>query len=176
MRLLIFSLCLFLGLHTETYGAEGFLNFSSPAFQDQEIIPLKYTCKDKNLSPGFKWSTPPIGTKSFAITCQDPDAPHGTFIHWIIYNIPTDLSGIAEGIEKKEVLTDGSRQGTNSFNRIGYDGPCPPPRQTHHYIFTLYALDSNILLPPGSTFQEFEKAAKGHVLQMSEWIGLFRSP
>lgn len=153
--------------------AEPSFQLTSPAFADQDMMPVEYTCKGDNLSPELVWSNAPKGTESFAITCNDPDATKGNLFHWIIYNIPAKVNSLKKGIKKSETLSNGSSQGRNGKNRIGYDGPCPPTGKTHHYIFTLYALDSTLKIPPGSNLADFNKAIQGHVLKQTQLTGLF---
>jgi hypothetical protein len=132
----------------------------SPAFQNNERIPDKFTGKGENVSPALIWNNPPTGTQSFALIIDDPDAPRGTFTHWIIYDIPFDASALSEGVPRSEILPDSSRQIANSANRIGYDGPLPPPGKVHHYRFKLYALDRKL----GKIAQPIEKEMESHIL------------
>lgn len=146
---------------------EGPLQFKIPALEDQ-TIPALYTCDGTNISPALFWSGKPSGTKSYAIICLDKDATNGTegssFIHWLIYNINPKLNHFSEGLARDSRLTYRGFQGRNSFHRIGYDGPCPPPNIVHHYVFTLYALDAELDLRAGATYQELDRAMNGHVL------------
>lgn len=177
MQLLTFAFfCFILGSFSVANAANPFILYSS-AFSNNGAIPLINTCKtdEGNRSPAFNWVNAPKGTKSYAITCVDIDAPGGNFIHWVIYNLPTNTNILSDGVEKLETLPNGAKQGINSFRRIGYDGPCPPPGKTHRYIFTLYALDSALDLPPRATYADFQKAAKGHVLSQTQLTGLFNS-
>lgn len=134
----------------------------------QDKIPKKFTCDGEETSPALKWSAPPPGTKSFALVVTDPDAPGGTFVHWVLYGMPADKRELPEGLSKEGRLIDGSRQGRNDFDEIGYRGPCPPGRAIHHYVFTLYALDAKLDLPAGQTRIQVEAAMKGHVLASGE--------
>jgi len=136
------------------------LSISSTAFSQGEGIPTKYTCEGEDITPPLSWSTAPEGTKSFALICDDPDAPMGTWDHWVIYNIPADSGGLAEGIPTDESLTDGSKQGLNSWERSGYGGPCPPPGNPHRYFFKLYALDTTLALTGGANKNSLENAMK----------------
>jgi hypothetical protein len=115
----------------------------SPAFEDGALIPKKYTCDGKNISPPLKWGSLPSGTESIVIICEDPDAPAGTWVHWILFNLPADCRELAENIPDDETLPDGTRQGINDFGSIGYGGPCPP-WGTHRYLFKIFALDGTI--------------------------------
>ena len=142
------------------------------AFSEGGDIPKKYTCDGSDLSPALKWAGAPAGTKSLALIADDPDAPVGTWTHWIVWNIPAEAA-LPEGLAKVESLSDGTRQGKNDFKRIGYGGPCPPPGKPHRYFFKLYALDSTLDLKPGATRKELESAIKGHVLGQAELMGRY---
>lgn len=148
----------------------------SPSFKNQERIPLDHACDKlgKNLSPPLTWTNPPANTKSFALTCVDPDAPRGPFTHWIIFNIPAAANKLDEGIARSEKLPNGTIQGMNHFDKLGYDGPCPPAGLPHHYIFTLYALDQTLKIEGEVTIEVFEKAIARHVLGKAELVGLFQ--
>lgn len=147
-------------------------SFSSPAFGHGQPIPAVYTCKGRDISPPLTWSDLPQGTKSLALIMDDPDAPMGTWVHWVIYNIPSTRTGLEEAIPSEERLADGSLQGKNSWRRIGYGGPCPPSG-THRYYFRLYALDSMLSLAPGATKEQLLQAMQGHILAQAEWMGTF---
>ncbi len=147
-------------------------SFSSPAFGHGQPIPAVYTCKGRDISPPLTWSDLPQGTKSLALIMDDPDAPIGTWVHWVIYNIPSTRTGLEEAIPSEERLADGSLQGKNSWRRIGYGGPCPPSG-THRYYFRLYALDSMLSLAPGATKEQLLQAMQGHILTEAEWMGTF---
>jgi Raf kinase inhibitor-like YbhB/YbcL family protein len=146
---------------------------SSPVFKDGELIPSRNTCEGEDLSPPLHWTVPPAATKSFIIIADDPDAPGGTWVHWVIYNIPLDLRGLPEGIPPRDQLTDGALQGLNDFKRIGYGGPCPPPGKPHRYYFKLYALDAVLNLKPRATKLQVLEACKGHVLAEAKLMGRF---
>ena len=144
----------------------------SPAFKDGGKIPAKYTCKGENVSPQLSWPPPPQGTKSFAIVCNDPDAPSGNWLHWIIFNIPAASRGLEEGVPKASSLDDGSMQGMNDSKGLGYDGPCPPSG-THRYFFSIYALDSMLELEAGASLNQLNGAMKGHILAEGSLMGTF---
>lgn len=146
---------------------------SSTAFGAGKRIPQKYTGDGADLSPPLSWSAPPAGTKSFALSCEDPDAPRGTWWHWIIVNIPPGARSLAENIAKTEKLKDGSRQGKNDFGKTGYNGPSPPPGATHHYHFKLVALDKMLDVSQGFGKREYAQAIKGHVLGEGELTGTY---
>lgn len=145
----------------------------SSAFNDGDMIPRKYTCDGSNISPPLTWSGVPAGAKSIALICDDPDAPRGTFVHWVVFNIPPSSSGLREGLPNEKTLQDGSKQGLNDFRRIGYGGPCPPSG-THRYYFKLYALDVELDLDPGATKKELLNAMEGHVLAEATLMGKYR--
>ena len=147
----------------------------SSVFKNNEVIPKKYTCEGENVSLPLQISGIPKDTKSLAIIVDDPDAPIGTFVHWVAWNIPP-VEKIPEGIPKEEKVEKPLKmvQGRNDFRKIGYDGPCPPRGHgVHHYHFKIYALDTFLDLPPGSTKKDLEKAMKGHVIRRGELIGTF---
>ena len=150
------------------------MEITSSAFNEGEMIPKKYTCDDIDISPPLKWSNIPEGTKRFAIICDDPDAPMGTFNHWVIWNIePT--GSIPEGIPKEAEILEPIKaiQGRSDFGRTGYGGPCPPRGKPHRYFFKVYGLDIFLNLPVGSSKKELEKAMEGHVLQYGEAIATY---
>lgn len=144
----------------------------SKAFGSGETIPRKYTCDGPDLSPSLRWTDPPAGTKSLALICDDPDAPIGTWVHWVFYGISQDTRELPEGVPKDKVLEDG-RQGKNDFGRIGYGGPCPPRGPAHRYFFKLYALDRELDLSPGMTKASLLKAMEGHILARAELMGRY---
>jgi hypothetical protein len=149
------------------------LKLESAAFKDGEIIPSRYTCVGENLSPPLHWTVPPAPTKSFVIIADDPDAPVGTWVHWVIYDVPLDLRGLTEGIPAQDQLPNEAVQGLNDFKRIGYGGPCPPPGKAHRYYFKLYALDAVLNLKPRATKAQVLTACKGHVLAEAQLMGRF---
>lgn len=146
---------------------------SSPAFKDGEFIPGRHTCEGEDLSPPLHWGVPPAATKSFVMIADDPDAPVGTWVHWVLYNLPLDLRGLTEGIPAKEHVLDGALQGLNDFKRVGYGGPCPPPGKAHRYFFKLYALDVALTLKSRATKAQVLEACKGHILAEAQLMGLF---
>jgi Raf kinase inhibitor-like YbhB/YbcL family protein len=143
------------------------------AFLEGETIPTKYTCDGADVSPGLNWTGTPKGTQSLSLIADDPDAPVGTWTHWIIWNIPPEAVALSEGVPKNDILKDGTRQGYNDFKRIGYGGPCPPPGKPHRYFFRLYAMDSNLDVKAGVGRKELERAMKGHVLAQAELMGKY---
>ena len=148
------------------------LSITSTAFKQGERIPSKYTCDGSDVSPGLEWSDVPEGTRSFTIIADDPDAPVGTWIHWVLYNVPGETRTLPEAVPPDANLPDGSRQGKNSWGRPGYGGPCPPGG-THRYFFKLYALDTVLELRSGVSEDDLLKAMKGHILAEAELMGLY---
>ena len=146
----------------------------SSSFPAGADIPKKCTCEGPDGSPALEWSGPPAKTASFALVVDDPDAPAGTWVHWVLWNLPTDAHSLPEGVAKLEQLEDGTRQGRNDFRKVGYNGPCPPPGKTHRYFFHLYALDAKLDLAPGATRQELDAAMQSHILAKAEYMGTFR--
>jgi Raf kinase inhibitor-like YbhB/YbcL family protein len=140
------------------------LDLSSTAFREGETIPKTYTGDGKDVSPPLRWSDPPQGTNGFALICDDPDAPRGTWVHWVLFNLPGDRRELAECLPAQEVLDGGARQGKNDFGKIGYGGPAPPRGKPHRYFFKLYALDTLLDLAPGATKDQVVAAMNGHVL------------
>ena len=161
--------------HVETTPTKSLTRFViiSPAFKSGETIPKRYTCDGIDISPPLSWSGFPAGTKSFVLIVEDPDAPGGIFTHWIVYNISSKVTSLPEKVEKVERLGNGILQGLNSFGKIGYNGPCPPPGSKHRYYFRIYALDCYIDLPPGATREEILKAIEGHVIGEAELLGYY---
>ncbi|NPV13662.1 YbhB/YbcL family Raf kinase inhibitor-like protein [candidate division WOR-3 bacterium] len=145
----------------------------SPAFAPETEIPVRYTGDGEDISPELVWDSVPDGVKSFALICSDPDAPIGTFVHWVIYNIPGVVRRLPEGVVNKEQLDDGTKQGVNSFQRIGYNGPKPPPGKPHRYIFQLYALDTILDLPPGASVGKLQEAMTGHIRAEARLVGIY---
>lgn len=146
----------------------------SSAFAAGADIPKKHTCDGADLSPTLTWGDPPDKTASFALIVDDPDAPAGTWVHWVLYNLPGTARELAENIAKEEQLDSGALQGKNDFRRIGYGGPCPPAGPAHRYYFKLYALDAPLNLKAGATKAAVEKAMKGHVLAQAELMGRYK--
>jgi hypothetical protein len=146
------------------------MEITSQAFPNGGIIPRRFTCDGDNLSPPFQWGGSPSGTKSFALIVDDPDAPSGTFVHWVLFDIPSAFSSLSEGVQRMGVM------GSNSYRKLGYNGPCPPPGPAHRYFFKLYALDRILGLSPGSSKADVEKAIQGHILAQAEWVGRYSRP
>lgn len=150
------------------------LTLTSSAFTPGGVIPIRHSCEGADESPALMWGDPPDGTRSLVLICDDPDAPRGVWVHWVMYNIPPRVRGLPQGIQRDPQLPDGSRQGNNSSGRSGYSGPCPPPGHgPHRYFFKLYALDTMLDLPPGATKDELVEAMDGHILDQAETMGRF---
>jgi len=154
-------------------GASMPFQIASTAFSPGEMIPKKFTCDDADLSPALTWTDAPSGTQNFALVMEDPDAPVGLWIHWVIYGLSGDAHELVEGLPKQDQLPGGIKQGRNSFGKIGYGGPCPPPGKPHRYIFRLYALDTKLDLTAKGAKADLERAMKGHILAQSELIGKY---
>ncbi len=145
----------------------------SSGFKNGEVIPKRYTCDGEGVSPPLRWADAPLGTKSFVLICDDPDAPMMTWIHWIVYSIPGTTSELKEGIPPKETLDGGITQGINSWRKMGYGGPCPPGKSRHRYYFRLFALDTDLSLRPGESRHDIERAMKGHILGQTFIMGVY---
>ena len=148
------------------------IKVSSAAFEEGGMIPGKYTCDEEDVSPPLAWDSIPEGTKTLALICDDPDAPMGTWVHWVLFNLPGDINGLPENIPPEMELESGAKQGTNDFGRIGYGGPCPPGG-THRYYFKLYALDAELDLEPGARKQQLLEAMEGHILAEGQLMGRY---
>jgi Raf kinase inhibitor-like YbhB/YbcL family protein len=149
------------------------MTIESAAFMQGKPIPEKYTCEGGDASPPMSWTNAPQGTKSFALIVDDPDAPAGLWVHWVLYNIPASTHALQAGIKKSEATSAG-RQGVNDFKKIGYGGPCPPPGTPHRYFFKLYALDAQLPLRPRASKKDVEAAMQGHVLAPAQLIGTYQ--
>lgn len=149
------------------------MELKSQAFQAGDVIPSQYTCDGQDISPPLSWSDPPAGTTSFALISDDPDAPMGTWVHWVMWNIPAGARALEQNLPKTASLPNGTKQGTTDFRRVGYGGPCPPSG-THRYFFKLYALGTTLNLPSSTTKKDLEKALQGHILGQAELMGTYR--
>ena len=157
----------------QTNGVEKMtLKLTSAAFEEGGAIPQQYTCDGRDVSPPLAWASVPDDARTLALVCDDPDAPRGTWVHWVVYNIPATARELAEGVPAIENLENGARQGANDFRKIGYGGPCPPSG-THRYYFHLYALDADLNLPSGATKDQLLKAVEGHVLAEGQLMGRY---
>ncbi len=146
---------------------------TSQAFEDGGIIPKKYTCDAEDISPPLKWESVPEGTESLAIVCDDPDAPMGTWVHWVLFNITPDTKELPEKVSTTETIDNGAKQGTNDFGNIGYGGPCPPGG-THRYFFKLYALDTMLNIEAGIKKADLLKAIEGHLIFETQLMGKYK--
>ncbi len=145
----------------------------SPKFSQGGRIPNVYTCMGKDISPPLLWEDVPSLTQSFVLIADDPDAPLGTWVHWVVYNIPKSARSLPEGVPPIERLSDGTIQGKNDFGNIGYGGPCPPPGKPHRYFFALYAIDRTLTLPLGLTKKEVLNKIKDFILEDAKFYGVF---
>ncbi|HEY60901.1 MAG TPA: YbhB/YbcL family Raf kinase inhibitor-like protein [Anaerolineae bacterium] len=146
---------------------------TSPDFTNGGMIPQLYSCDGEDTSPKLIWKDPPQGTKSFALIMDDPDAPMGTWVHWIIFNIPPEKLSLPRAVSPEMNLPDGSQQGRNSWHQISYGGPCPPSG-THRYLFKLYALATILDLEAGADKATLVRAMEKHILKKAELMGLFK--
>lgn len=173
LLLMMFSVLTTGGFKGDLETAAVEFKFYSPAFDDGKFIPSKYTCDGINVSPPLRWTNAPGGAKSLALICNDPDAPIGDWVHWIVYNIPPTSVEIKEGASSKKILPKGAFEGLNDFGKNNYGGPCPPSG-THRYFFKLYALD--VLLPVNDdlTKKQLLRLMKEHLLAEAVLIGKYQ--
>ena len=150
------------------------IELTSTAFQSGAAIPKQYTADGAGLSPPLRWSEPPPSTKSIALICDDPDAPRGTWVHWVLFNLPAQSRELEEGVPNSVTLTKGAREGKNDFGNIGYGGPAPPKGKAHRYFFKLYALAVILELAPGASKAQLEAAMKGHIVAQGELMGTYK--
>ena len=149
------------------------MDITSSAFNEGAMIPEKYTCDGPNISPPLKWSDAPEETKSFAIICEDPDAPSGIWVHWVLFNLPVNVKELPENIPAIGKLSNGAKQGKNDFGKIGYGGPCPPGG-THRYFFQVYALTKELDLEAGISKSELISAMEGNILSEGQIMGKYQ--
>jgi Raf kinase inhibitor-like YbhB/YbcL family protein len=168
---LLFTSLVFATLAVAQQGSN--MKLESSAFTEGQPIPSKYTCEDADVSPALAWLEAPQSTKALALIVDDPDAPAGTWVHWVIYNLPAQTHALPEAVPKTE-QAQGGVQGKNDFKKVGYGGPCPPPGKVHRYFFKLYALDSALRLKAGASKAEVEKAMAGHVVAHAELMGTYK--
>ncbi len=150
------------------------MQLSSTAFLAGEPIPGTHTCYGNNASPPLQWSGAAAGTKSLALIVDDPDAPMGTWVHWVLFNLPANTTDLAEAVPKGQYLPNGARQGFNDFRHLGYGGPVPPPGKPHRYFFKLYALSATLDLKPGAAKKELERAMEKLVLAQGQLMGTYK--
>jgi len=156
----------------KTSGEKMAISLTSSAFAEGKTIPTKYSSEGDDISPPLAWSGVPKEAKSLVLICDDPDAPMGTWVHWVIYNLPPTTASLAEAVAPAKTRGDGSMQGYNSAGKVGYQGPMPPSG-THRYFFRLYALDKMLELKPGATRAELDGAMKGHILAQGQLMGTY---
>jgi len=178
LLVLLVCLCLFTGIGGEVYaktkgGANMAITITSAAFTGGGMIPREHTCDGRDISPPLAWSGVPEGTKSLALICDDPDAPVGTWVHWVLFNLPATADELPQGIPGDKVLKNGAIHGINDFRKFGYGGPCPPGG-THRYYFKLYALDIELSRAPGIIKAELLKAMQGHILAEGQLMGRYK--
>jgi Raf kinase inhibitor-like YbhB/YbcL family protein len=158
---------------TSGFAEETSMKLTSPSFENQQPIPAKHTGEGADASSALEWEGAPSSTKSFALICDDPDAPGGTWVHWVIYNIPAGTIELPEGVAKSDTVA-GAKQGVNDFGKVGYNGPMPPRGAgKHRYFFKLYALKSELDLKPRATKAQLEAAMKGQILAQAELVGTY---
>lgn len=150
------------------------IEVTSTAFKAEKNIPKQYTGDGADQSPPLHWSESPSGTKSIALICDDLDAPGGTWVHWVLFNLPAQARELEEGVPTTETLGNGAKQGKNDFGNIGYGGPAPPKGKAHRYFFKLDALDVALDLPSGATKAQLEAAMNGHVLAEGQLMGTYQ--
>jgi len=158
----------------EARWALGSMQLKTSAFCDGGVIPTRYTCEGMNCSPPLAWEQPPQATRSLALIVDDPDAPGGTWVHWVVYDLPSTATQLPEDVAKTQYLPGGAKQGLNDFRRLGYGGPSPPPGGPHRYFFRLYALDCLLDLKPGLTRKELDRAMNGHILGQCQLLGTYQ--
>ncbi|UCG64820.1 MAG: YbhB/YbcL family Raf kinase inhibitor-like protein [Deltaproteobacteria bacterium] len=149
------------------------ITITSTAFTEGGMIPRQYTCDGEDISPPLAWTGVPEGTKSIALICDDPDAPVGTWVHWVLFNIPPSTKDLPASVPPKEILENGAKHGTNDFRKLSYGGPCPPSG-THRYYFKLYALDAEIPSEAGITKAQLLKEMEGHILAEGQLMGRYK--
>lgn len=148
------------------------MHLSSKAFKGGYAIPKEYTCDGDDISPPLEWTSVPDDAMTLALIADDPDAPNGTWVHWVLYNLPAHILEIPANLPPKDQLENGTIQGINDFKNIGYGGPCPPGG-THRYVFKLYALDKELDLAAGATTRQLLQAMEGHILDRAQFMGTY---
>jgi Raf kinase inhibitor-like YbhB/YbcL family protein len=152
----------------------GQIQLISPAFRHGDVIPQAHTCEGEDLSPALSRTGVPLERRSLALVCDDPDAPRGTWVHWVLYNLPGETVELSPGVPIAPELPSGARQGRNDSGELGYSGPCPPPGKSHRYYFRLYALDIMLTLPHGVSWGELERAMADHILAQGTLMGVYQ--
>ena len=159
---------------TSAEGPIGSIQVTSAAFVDGDKIPVRFTCEGDDVSPPLRWSGMPTATRSFALICEDPDAPRGTWVHWVLYNIPGDAVELNQAVPTLAETPSGARHGRNTAGDLAYAGPCPPPGKPHRYFFRIYALDIMLSLPAGASRAELEQAMHQHILTEGTLMGTYQ--
>lgn len=150
------------------------MQLRTSAFKPGDNVPLPFTCDGANVSPPLTWTAPPDGTESLAVIVDDPDAPHRTWTHWLVYNVPPTERELSEAIAPRSELASGAQQGRNDFGDVGYGGPCPPPGRPHRYFFRVFALDTQLTFPTAPSREQIDRAMRGHVLASGQIMGHYR--
>lgn len=150
------------------------MRITTLAFTEGAAIPKKHTADGADVSPALVWSDVPPGVQAFALICDDPDAPRGTWVHWVLYNLAASATSLPEGVPATKTLAGDALQGTNDFGNIGYGGPAPPRGKPHRYFFKLYALDAPLKLADGASKSQVEKAMQGHLLDQAQVMGTYQ--
>jgi hypothetical protein len=149
------------------------MELSSPAFEGDSLIPKEHTCDGEDVSPPLFWTGVPEGARSLALICDDPDAPRGTWVHWVIYGISPETDSLPQAVPMEKEVLEGIKQGLTDFGKVGYGGPCPPKGKPHRYFFKLYALDTELELEPGKSKEELLKTMEDHIIAQGELIGRY---
>lgn len=152
------------------------IQLTSSAFAEGGLVPAKYTCDGEGVSPPLQWAGVPGGAKTLALIADDPDAPAGTWVHWVLYGLPPTVTELPEKVPATDSLANGAKQGINDFQRPGYGGPCPPAGTPHRYFFKLYALDTEIPFPPRTAKKDLVRAMEGHILAQGQLMGKYQRP
>ncbi len=173
-RILILFLFISFIIGGFAFSSESKFKLTSSDLENGKFIDVKFTCQGDNISPMLKWEGFSKKTESFVLIVDDPDAPFGTFVHWVLYNIPKYVNELESGIGRDKILKNGITQGINDFGKIGYDGPCPPPGRPHRYFFKLYALDTNLNLEPSLSKKEVLEKIEGHIIGKAELMGYYQ--
>jgi Raf kinase inhibitor-like YbhB/YbcL family protein len=178
---ILFAMALLAGALTAGYAEDSTtkgtvmkIQLTTTAFTQGQPIPSRNTCQGEDVSPDLQWSGVPSDAKSLVLICDDPDAPAGTWVHWVMYDLTPSMTGVPEDLPKSPSLDNGAKQGVNDFKHIGYGGPCPPSGNPHRYFFKLYALDIRPPLKPGLTKSELLKIMEGHIIAQGELMGTFQ--
>ena len=150
------------------------MTLTSSALKAGGSLPKQYTCDGANESPPLAWSDVPTGANTYVLIVEDPDAPSGTWVHWVVYDMPLSLKELPAGVPPSDQLAQGGMQGTNDFHKLGYGGPCPPPGKSHRYVFTLYAVTQASKIKPNATKADVLKAIEGHVIGQAELSATYK--